>query len=47
LSLCQGADHVFAMDSGPAHLAAWAGAKLTIFCNHDASQVIRPIISVE
>jgi ADP-heptose:LPS heptosyltransferase len=43
LGLCQGANQVFAMDSGPAHLADWAGAKLTIFCNHDSADVIRPI----
>jgi ADP-heptose:LPS heptosyltransferase len=44
--LCQAAAAVFTMDSGPAHIAAWAGAKLTVFCNHDAPETVKPLTRI-
>jgi ADP-heptose:LPS heptosyltransferase len=43
LSICQRAEIVFTMDSGPAHLAAWSGASVYIFCNHDRPNIVRPL----
>jgi ADP-heptose:LPS heptosyltransferase len=45
LVLCQGADRVFTMDSGPAHLAGWVNPRVTVFCNHDCGETVRPLLS--
>jgi ADP-heptose:LPS heptosyltransferase len=45
LVLCQGAEMVFTMDSGPAHLASWCNDRVVIFCPHDSPGIVRPLKS--
>lgn len=41
--LCGQSEAVFAMDSGPAHLAAWSGSRTHVFCNHDSPNIVAPL----
>jgi ADP-heptose:LPS heptosyltransferase len=43
LRICSQSVAVYAMDSGPAHLASWSGSSVMVFCSHDSPRVIAPL----